>query len=427
MDIMRKSILTMLALLLAGTMAFASGQQGSSSSSDGSGEKVKLVFTSWRTEDIERMNRINAQFTKENPNIEIDFQPVKDTEYDAQLKQSLAAGVGADVIYLRSYDSGYQIYKTNSLMELNNVLPELKDFPSAAVAAWATPDNVSYGIPAAGVVHGVYYRKSIFDKYGLEVPATWDEFMNVCETLKNGGETVFAQGTKDNWMLYEVMFSGLGANFYGGEKARQALINKTAHFTDDNFVLAMKKMKELQPYFPKGYEGIDYVTMQQMFGTGNAAMFMGGSWEIGIFEDLGGLDDVGYFAPPLPQKGDTLQYCFHVDSGIGFNKNTKHPEELKTYMKWLVSSEYAQLFMNELPGFFSYTPGSYTLSNDLAKQMQSYVAQSVPTVRTVWEKLSAQAPSGNELVGEAVQMMYANKVTPEEACKLIDDGLSWYY
>ncbi len=53
------------------------------------------------------MNRINDEFTKANPNIEIDFQPVKDTEYDAQLKNSLAAGDGADIIFLRSYDSGY--------------------------------------------------------------------------------------------------------------------------------------------------------------------------------------------------------------------------------------------------------------------------------------------------------------------------------
>ncbi|MDA3809124.1 MAG: extracellular solute-binding protein [Spirochaetaceae bacterium] len=419
---MKKLILTALVIFSVVNFTFATGGQDKGTA-DG---KVKLVFTSWRTEDIERMNRINEAFTKENPNIEIDFQPVKDTEYDSQLKQSLAAGVGADIIFLRSYDSGYQIYKTDSLMELNSVLPELKDFPSAAVAAWAT-EGKSYGIPAAGVVHGVYYRKSIFKKYGLSVPATWDEFMAACKTLKAGGETVFAQGTKDNWMLYEVMYSGLGANFYGGEKARQALMNKTARFTDDNFVLALEKMKELQPYFPDNYEGIDYVTMQQIFGTGNAAMFIGGSWEIGIFEDLGGLEDVGYFAPPLAKAGDTLQYCFHVDAGIAMNKNTQYPEEAKKYMKWLASPEYAQLYMNELPGFFSYTPGKYTLSNQLAKEMQSYVAASVPTVRTVWEKLSAQAPSGNELVGEAIQMMYANQVTPEEAAKLVDDGLSWYY
>lgn len=390
-------------------------------------EKVKLVFTSWRTEDIDRMNRINENFTKEYPNIEIDFQPVKDTEYDAQLKQTLAAGVGADIIFLRSYDSGYQIYKTDSLLELDSVIPSLKDFPSAAKAAWATPSGASYGIPSAGVVHGIYYRKSIFEKHGLEVPATWDEFIAVCDTLQGAGETVFAQGSKDNWMLYEVMYAGLGANFYGGEAARQKLLTKEARMTDPNFVLALEKMKELQQYFPKGYQAVDYVTMQQMFGTGAAAMFMGGSWEIGIFEDLGGLEDVGYFAPPVAKAGDTLQYCFHVDAGIAMNKNTKHLEEAKIYMKWLASSNYAQLFMDELPGFFSYTPGNYTLSNDLAKQMQGYISDSVPTVRTVWEKLSAQDPSGNALVGEAIQSMYADVYSPKEAAQHIDDGLSWYY
>ncbi|MGL1893934.1 MAG: extracellular solute-binding protein [Spirochaetaceae bacterium] len=390
-------------------------------------EKVKLVFTSWRTEDIDRMDRINEAFTKKYPNIEIDFQPVKDTEYDAQLKQTLTAGVGADIIFLRSYDSGYQIYKTDSLLELDSIIPSLSDFPSAAKAAWATPQGASYGIPSAGVVHGVYYRKSIFEKHGLTPPATWDEFITVCDTLKAAGETVFAQGTKDNWMLYEVMYAGLGANFYGGEAARQKLLTKEARMTDDNFVLALEKMKELQQYFPKGYQAVDYVTMQQMFGTANAAMFMGGSWEIGIFEDLGGLEDVGYFAPPVAKAGDTLQYCFHVDAGIALNKNTKHLKEAKLYMQWLASPEYAQLFMDELPGFFSYTPGKYTLTNDLAKQMQDYVADSVPTVRTVWEKLSAQDPSGNALVGEAIQLMYADVHSVDEAAKYIDDGLSWYY
>jgi raffinose/stachyose/melibiose transport system substrate-binding protein len=131
---MKKLILTALVIFSVVNFTFATGGQDKGTA-DG---KVKLVFTSWRTEDIERMNRINEAFTKENPNIEIDFQPVKDTEYDSQLKQSLAAGVGADIIFLRSYDSGYQIYKTDSLMELNSVLPELKDFPTAAVSASAT-------------------------------------------------------------------------------------------------------------------------------------------------------------------------------------------------------------------------------------------------------------------------------------------------
>jgi len=423
-----KKIVTLLLVVLM-VVSVTGCKKESASSSAVKSDKVNLVFTSWRTEDIERMNRINKEFTKKYPNITIDFQPVRDTEYDAQLKQSMAAGVGADIIFLRSYDSGYQIYKTDSLMPLNDILPELIDFPASAKAAWATEDGLQYGIPSAGVVHGVYYNKEIFAKHGISVPGTWDEFISVAKKLKAAGETVFAQGTKENWMLYEVMFAGLGANFYGGEDARQKLLNKESRMTDSNFLVAMDKMKELQEFFPDMYQGIDYVTMQQMFGTGNAAMFMGGSWEIGIFEDLSdtGLDKFGYFAPPVAKKGDTLQYCFHVDAGIAMNKNTKYPEEAKLYMKWLASPEYAQLFMDELPGFFSYTPGNYALNNDLAKQMQGYVSKSVPTVRTVWEKLSAQSPSGNELVGEAIQAMYANTLSPREALEYIDKGLAWYY
>ena len=60
------------------------------------GEQVTIKLTSWRTEDIERMNKINAVFMEANPDIIVDFQPIKDTEYDAQLTSSLETGVGAD-------------------------------------------------------------------------------------------------------------------------------------------------------------------------------------------------------------------------------------------------------------------------------------------------------------------------------------------
>ncbi|MFZ3085827.1 MAG: ABC transporter substrate-binding protein, partial [Candidatus Hydromicrobium sp.] len=109
------------------------------------GEQVTIKLTSWRTEDIERMNRINAVFMEENPDIIVDFQPIKDTEYDAQLTSSLETGVGADIIWLRSFDPGELIYNGGYLSELNDVMPELADFPSAAINAWASDDGVIYG------------------------------------------------------------------------------------------------------------------------------------------------------------------------------------------------------------------------------------------------------------------------------------------
>ena len=390
------------------------------------GKTVKLVFTSWRTEDIERMNRINAVFTKKNPNIIINFQPIKDTEYDTQLTSSLEAGVGADIIYLRSYDPGELIYNGGHLYVLNDAIPALADFPDAAINAWATDDGVIYGVPVGGVTHGVFYIKSIFDKYGLEEPATWAEFLDVCQTLKDNGETVFAQGTKEGWPLYEVVYSGLGANFYGGEASRLKLMAGEMKMTDEPFVKAFAAMDELQPFFPKGYEAIDYASMQQLFGTGRAAMYIGGSWEIGLFRDLE-ITDLGWFAPPAENAGDTLQYCFHVDCGLGINKDSKNIEAALKYAEWVSTPEFAELLMDELPGFFSYTPGDYSLGDPVAKEIIDAATNADITVRTVWEKLSSQEPSGNTLMWDAMVGLYTDKYTPEQAAAYVQYGLSTWY
>ncbi|WP_319562678.1 extracellular solute-binding protein [Marispirochaeta sp.] len=419
---MRKILGIVLILVIAFGTLFAGGQ------GENAEGKSKLVFTSWRTEDIERMNRINKVFMAQNPDITVEFQPIKDTEYDAQLKSSLVSGVAADIIFLRSYDSGMQIWDTGKLLPLNDVLSSLADFPSSARNAWSTPDGVTYAVPFVGVTHGVYYNKAVFAEYGLKPPKTWNEFISVCETLKAGGETVFAQGTKDGWHLYEVVFSGLGANFYGGEEARQELMAGKAKLTDPNFVKAFEKINELKPYFPDDYQAIDYVSMQQLFGTGQAAMFIGGSWEIGIFEDLGsGENEIGYFPPPVEKAGDQLSYCFHVDAGIGVNKESENLEAAKTYIEWCATPEFAQLFMEELPGFFAYTPGDYTLSNSLANANLAPVANADVTVRTVWEKMSAQDPSGNVLMWEALIAMYNGIMTPAEAAAHVQRGLDTWY
>ncbi len=416
-----------ISMLLVVLLVFSTFTLSAGGNKEAAGEeKVQITFTSWRTEDIERMNRINAVFMEKFPNIEVLFQPINDNEYDAQMRAGLETGTGADIIFLRSYDTGRIVYDGGSIYELNKDLPNLEGFPSAAVKAWSTEDGKIYAVPSVGVTHGIYYHKDIFDKYGLKEPETWDEFMAVAQTLKDNGEVVFAQGALDDWTCYEVVFSGLGANFYGGEASRQKLISGDMKLTDKPFLDAFKAVDQLQQFFPKGYEALDYVSMQTMFGTGQAAMFMGGSWELGILEDLGSTD-LGWFAPPVVNKGDTLQYCFHVDAGIAMNSKSKHPEEALEYLKWVSSPEYAQLLMDELPGFFSYTPGDYPLKNAIAKEMIGAASDAVLTVRTVWEKMSAQSPSGNSLMGEAIPKMWKDEYTPEEAAAYVQDGLATWY
>ncbi|GAK57290.1 extracellular solute-binding protein family 1 [Candidatus Vecturithrix granuli] len=387
---------------------------------------VNLIFTSWRTEDIEGTRRVLDVYMQAHPGVSVDFQPITDSEYDAQLMSSLQTGTGADIIFLRSFSSGRAVFNGGFLSVLNDEIPELANFPAAAMKAWSTEDGQIYGVPIFGVTHGVYYHKDIFAKYDLQPPATWDEFLKVCQTLKDNGENVFAQGAMDEWTLYEVLYSGLGANFYGGEKSRLALIAGEMKLTDAPFVDAFKAIDALQPFLPVGYEALDYVSMQQMFGAGQAAMFIGGSWEIGLFRSLGSTD-LGWFAPPVKKAGEQLAYCFHVDAGIGVNKNSKHYAEALEFLKWTATPEFAQLMMKEVPGFFAYTPGEYTLDDELAKAMLDAADGADLTIRTTWEKLSDQAPSGNSLMNEALIKMLKDEFTPEQAAEFVQQGLATWY
>ena len=392
------------------------------------GEDVTLTFGSWRTEDIALWDEMNANFTAIYPNVTISFTPTKNTEYDAALLSALETGTGPDVMFLRSFDDGEAVYDGGYLAELNDEVPVLADLASSAINAWATDDGVIYGVPMAGVTHGIYYNKAIFEQYGLEEPATWAEFIEICQTLKDGGETVLAQGTNDRWDLYEVMFSGLGANFYGGEASRVALLAGEMKFTDPKFVAAFAAMDELQPFLPEGYEAITYTDMQQMFGTGQAAMYIGGSWEIATFEGLGMTsDDVGWFAPPVENAGDTLQYCFHVDFGVGVNKDSANLDAALAYANWLAAPEFATLFMNATPGFYTYIPGDYTLENPLATEMLDAANGADLTIRTTWEKLMSGVPSGYDLQCDAMVGLFTDDYTPEEAAAYIEDGLEQWY
>ncbi len=388
--------------------------------------KTKISFTSWRNDDMEGMERVLAVYNKKNPDVEVVFEPKADTEYDAQLMSSLQTNTGSDIIFLRSFSGGKAVYDGGFLAALDSDIPSLKDFPDSAKKAWSSDDGKVYGVPIFGVTHGVYYHKDIFKKYNLTPPQTWDEFIAVCQTLKDNKEPVFAQGAMDEWTLYEVVFSGLAPNFYGGEKSRQALMAGEMKLTDAQFVEAFRRIDQLQPFLPRGYEGLDYVSMQQMFAAGRAAMFFGGSWEIGTFRAIGS-NDIAWFAPPVKNKGDQLSYCFHVDAGIGINKKSKNYKEALEFLKWTATPEYAQLVMKEVPGFYAYTPGNFDLGDDLAKSMINAAQGADITIRTTWEKLSDQAPSGNSLMNEALIKMLTDKFTPEQAAAFVQKGLeSWY-
>ena len=60
-------------------------------------------------------------------------------------------------------------------------------------------DGSFYCVPYSFYHWGLYYRRSLFEKYNLQPPATWSELKELAATLKSHGIAPFVIGTKYLW------------------------------------------------------------------------------------------------------------------------------------------------------------------------------------------------------------------------------------
>jgi raffinose/stachyose/melibiose transport system substrate-binding protein len=389
---------------------------------------VELTMGSWRTEDIEQWANILEVFHAAHPEIHVNFEPTLNTEYDAQLTNQLAGGVGPDLITCRPFDRALLNYQMGGMADISD-LPGLENFTDVALGAWSTDDGmVTYCVPMASVIHGFIYNKTLFDSLGLEPPTTESEFFAVLDALAAAGETPLGISTKDQWTMATMGFNNLWPNFCDGENTRQAVIAGEAKFTDECFVNTLDSLSRWEPYLPEGHESIGYADAQQTFPLGLTAIYPSGSWEIPLFNDLADFE-MGAFKPYLPDDKDPSE-CWisdHVDIAVGMNSNTEHPEEARVFLEWLTTQEFAQVFSDNQPGFFSLSTHPVELSDPLAAEFVSWRNDCGQTIRLMDQFLGRGEPSAATLVYENIQIMMQGGQTPQEAAANIQAGLDdWY-
>ena len=244
-----------------------------------------MTIESWRNDDLSIWtDKIIPAFEAKYPNIHVVFEPSAPAEYNGVLNTKLQGGTAGDLITCRPFDASLELFKQGYLTSLND-LPGMENFGDVAKSAWITDDNKDvFCVPMASVIHGFFYNKDTFDKYGLQEPTTRDEFFNVLKTLKDKGETPLVMGTADQWESATMGFQNIGPDYWKGEDGRQALIKGTAKFTDEPYIKTWQDLADWAPYLPTGYEAEKYPDSQTLFTLGKGAIYPTGSWEISQFE-----------------------------------------------------------------------------------------------------------------------------------------------
>jgi len=391
-------------------------------------EDVTLTIESWRNDDLTIwQDKLIPAFEAANPGIKVVFAPTAPAEYNAALNSKLAAGSAGDLITCRPFDASLELYNQGNLADLSG-LAAMANFSPVAKSAWQTDDgSATFCVPMASVIHGFIYNKDAFDALGLTPPTTVDEFFAVLDKIKADGTYIpMAMGTNDQWEAATMGYNNIGPNYWKGEEGRLALIKGTQKLTDPQWVAPYEQLARWKDYLGDGFEAQTYPDSQNLFTLGRAAIYPAGSWEIAGFNAQAGFK-MGAFPPPVVNAGDTCYISDHTDIAMGMNAKTAHPEETKKFLEWVGSSEFADLYANSLPGFFSLNSTPVTMTDPLAQEFVSWRGKCQSTIRSTYQILSRGTPNLENETWNASANVIKGTETPADAGKRLQAGLdSWY-
>ena len=384
---------------------------------------TELTFWTWRQEDRSQYTQLFNEFTKKYPDIKVTFQGYENQSYGTVLSTALAAGKGPDVIHIKPYGGTEQFAKAGYLVPLTREnVPELANFSNEALAStMMRSDKQVYAVPFASQTLGLFINREIFDKFGLKAPETWDQLLQVSRTLKEKGIIPLANGTNTAFMV-ETLTGVFPPSFHGKEFIDDVVAGK-ATFEDPRYVGALEKLLELRDFMPTGFGGIDYPTSQQLFISGRAAMFAGGSYEIANFRRQNPNLKMEFHAPPAAKAGGQRLVSLYFDGGYAINAKSEKKEAALKLVRWLGTKDFGDRF-SELLGNISPIKG-VSSTDPILSRVSELNATSAPYVMVTYFRF--QEPTGSVLLQPAVQKMMNGQATPAQVGAEITRGIANYY
>ncbi|PTY37235.1 sugar ABC transporter substrate-binding protein [Saccharospirillum sp. MSK14-1] len=211
-----------------------------------------------------------------------------------------------------------------------------------------TVEGEQYGVPATYYQWGIYYNADMFDELGLSEPQTWEEFIEVCETLKENGYTPITIGTKFLWTAAGWFdYLNLRTN---GLDFHIDLMDGKIPYTDDRVRDTFANWRQLVDgdYFLENHASYSWQEAQAPLLNGDAGMYLMGNFLTPSFPEG---SNYGFFQFPQinPEVGmfeDAPTDTIHIPS------RAKNKADAKRFLAYVAQPEVQtrlNLGLNQLP------------------------------------------------------------------------------
>lgn len=197
---------------------------------------LSFFYSGENTGWIGAMEELCENFMKAYPHITINMEYSSSESYTEELKAKEATDEFPDVFEI---ENPYMFESAGKLGVISKETGNLVENPIKV-------NEEIYALPFYSTSYGIVYNQILFNKYNLEVPKTYEDFLQICDELKKRGVAPLAVGGSEEsselgWMNY---FFLTQVQEEGKDWQMQRLEGKTS-FQDENMKNALQNFQDL--------------------------------------------------------------------------------------------------------------------------------------------------------------------------------------
>nr|WP_197475355.1 extracellular solute-binding protein [Grimontia celer] len=277
------------------------------------------------------------KFEQANPDIKVKYNLYDHEAYKTTIRNWLVTSP-PDVVFwyagnrMKTFVDRGLFEDVSDMWQANGMTT---DFASAMPAM--TVKGKQYGVPYTYYQWGIYYRKDLFEKYGIAVPKTWEDLVAASKTLKDNGVTPFTIGTKYLWTAAG-WFDYLNMRVNGLDFHIDLMDGKVP-YTDPRVKAVFEKWNDLvEPgYYLDNHASYSWQEAQPFLYNGEAAMYLMGNFLAANFTDEV-RPNMGFFQFPVidanvPMAEDAPMDTLHIPS------KAKNKEDARKFLAFVAQPE----------------------------------------------------------------------------------------
>ena len=292
------------------------------------------------------MEGMVARFNEMHPDLNIELTVIDREAYKTQIRNFLTAN-SPDVANWYAANRMRPYVNAGLFEDVSDLWaePEIADNLASTKGAM-TIDGKQWGVPYTYYQWGGYYRKDIFDQYGLSEPATWAEEKANCQTLLDNGVKCYTIGTKflwtaGGWYDYLNMRTN-GYDFHARLTAGEE------SWTSDEVRATFANWRELIDIgaFIDNHQTYSWQEALPFMANGDAAAYLMGNFAVAPLREAGLDDDKLDFyqfveiTAGIPKGEDAPTDTFHIPT------NAANKDAARAFLRFVVSADNQTLINN---------------------------------------------------------------------------------